>query len=241
MHDKVPVSGLTIFIFLFFANRMMTDFTDDSFEAKGKRKKLVEELRKKGINDEEVLRAIGKVPRHVFMDPAFLIHAYADKAFPITSGQTISQPYTVAIMTSLLQVKKRDKILEIGTGSGYQAAILAEMSAKVCTIERFRELYLKAQATFSSLGYSADFFFGDGYEGKPQYGPFDGIIITAAASVIPDALLKQLKIGGRLVVPLGDAGTQVMTLVYRTGEDNYEYSSHGYFVFVPMLRGTVSQ
>jgi len=220
---------------------MRNDFTDDSFEARGKRKKLVEELRKKGINEEEVLRAIGTVPRHVFMDPAFLIHAYVDKAFPITSGQTISQPYTVAVQTSLLKIRKRDKILEIGTGSGYQAAILAEMGAKVYTVERFRDLYLKAQSTLASLGYTADFFYGDGYEGKPQYGPFDGIIITAAASEIPDALLKQLKIGGRLVVPLGDSGTQVMTLVLRTGEDAYDYSSHGYFVFVPMLRGTVNQ
>jgi protein-L-isoaspartate(D-aspartate) O-methyltransferase len=220
---------------------MKRDRPGDSFEAKGKRKKLVEELRKKGINDEEVLRAIGTVPRHVFMDPAFLIHAYVDKAFPITSGQTISQPYTVAVQTSLLNVKRRDRILEIGTGSGYQAAILAEMGAKVYTIERYRELYLKAQTTLAALGYSADFFYGDGYEGKPQYGPYDGIIITAAASEIPEALLKQLKIGGRLVVPLGNGGTQVMTLVQRTGEDTYDYSSHGYYVFVPMLRGTVSQ
>src|SRR5512136_78685 len=175
----------------------------DDFEAKGKRKKLVAELRKKGISDEEVLRAIDMVPRHIFMDHAFLIHAYVDKAFPISSGQTISQPYTVAIQTSLLQVKKRDKILEIGTGSGYQAAILAEMGAKVYTIERFRELYLKAQMTLTSLGYSADFFYGDGYEGKPQYGPYDGILITAAASEIPQKLLQQLKINGRLVIPLG--------------------------------------
>ena len=227
--------------FSYFCSQMNKDLKGDSFEAKGKRKKLVEELRKKGISDEGVLRAVGTVPRHVFMDPAFLNHAYVDKAFPITSGQTISQPYTVAIQTSLLQVKRRDKILEIGTGSGYQAAILAEMGAKIYTVERFRELYLKAQATLASLGYSADFFYGDGYDGKPQYGPFDGIIITAAASEIPDALLKQLKTGGRLVVPLGDAGTQVMTLVQRTGEDTFEYSSHGCFVFVPMLRGTVNQ
>lgn len=220
---------------------MKNDLTGDSFEASGKRKKLIDDLRKKGISDEEVLRAIGTVPRHVFMDPAFLNHAYVDKAFPITSGQTISQPYTVAVMTALLKVRRRDKILEIGTGSGYQAAILSEMGARVYTIERFRELYLKAQATLASLGYAADFFYGDGYEGKPQYGPFDGIIITAAASEIPDALLKQLKTGGRLVVPVDEGGAQVMTVVQRKGENDFDFSSHGYFVFVPMLRGTVNQ
>ncbi len=213
----------------------------DSFLAKGKRKKLVEDLRRKGITDEEVLRAINAVPRHDFMDPAFLNHAYIDKAFPISSGQTISQPYTVAVQTELLQVKKRDKILEIGTGSGYQCAILAEMGAKVYTIERYRELYLKAQRTLTSLGYTADFFYGDGYEGKPQYGPFDGIIITAATKEIPEKLPRQLKIGGRLVVPLGNSISQVMTLVIRKGEDDFEYSSHGSFVFVPMLKGTASE
>jgi len=210
----------------------------DSFLAKGKRKKLVDELRQKGITDEEVLRAINKVPRHDFMDPAFLNHAYIDKAFPISSGQTISQPYTVAVQTQLLKVKKRDRILEIGTGSGYQAAILAEMGAKVYSIERYRDLYLKAQRIFLSLGYNADFFYGDGYEGKPQYGPFDGIIITAATAEIPEKLPKQLKIGGRLVVPLGTSTSQVMTLVIRTGEDDFDYSSHGSFVFVPLLKGT---
>ena len=212
----------------------------DSFEAKGKRKKLVDDLRKKGITDEEVLRAINVVPRHLFMDPAFLNHAYVDKAFPISSGQTISQPYTVAVETSLLLVKKRDKVLEVGTGSGYQAAILAEMGVKVYTIERYRDLYLRAQRILTSLGYSASFFYGDGYEGKKEYGPFDGIVITAAAPEIPDALLQQLKTGGRLVVPLGKSDVQVMTVVTRTGEDSYEYSSHGNFVFVPMLKGTVN-
>ena len=212
----------------------------DDFEAKGKRKKLVEELRHKGIDDEEVLRAIGKVPRHVFMDPAFLIHAYVDKAFPISSGQTISQPYTVAFQTSLLRIERRSRILEIGTGSGYQAAVLAEMGAKVCTIERFRELYLKAQATLTALGYRADFFYGDGYCGKPQYGPFDGILITAAIDDIPQALLKQLRTGGRLVAPVGKGDSQVMTLVIRQDEDSFEYSTHGLFMFVPMLKGTVN-
>lgn len=212
----------------------------DDFEAKGKRKKLTAELRKKGITDEDVLKAIDTVPRHLFMDPAFLVHAYVDKAFPISSGQTISQPYTVAVQTSLLKIRRRDKILEIGTGSGYQAAVLAEMGAKVYTIERFRELFIKAQRTLSLLGYTVDFFYGDGYEGKPQYGPFDGIIITAAAKEIPDTLLRQLKTGGKLVAPVGDNNSQVMTLVIRTGEDLFEYSSHGNFVFVPMLKGTVN-
>jgi protein-L-isoaspartate(D-aspartate) O-methyltransferase len=213
---------------------------DDSFEAKGKRKKLVSELVRKGISDEEVLRAINAVPRHLFMDPAFLNHAYTDKAFPISSGQTISQPFTVAVQTSLLKVKKRDKILEIGTGSGYQAAVLAEMGAKVYTIERVRELYLTAQDIIRKLGYSIDFFYGDGYEGKPNYGPFDGILITAAASELPETLLQQLKIGGRLVVPLGNTNSQIMTVIERTGQESFERSQHGNFVFVPMLKGTVN-
>src|SRR5512133_2089029 len=207
----------------------------DDFEARGKRKKLVAELKTKGISDEEVLRAIDTVPRHLFMDPAFLNHAYVDKAFPISSGQTISQPYTVAVQTSLLKVKKRDKVLEVGTGSGYQAAVLAAMGVRVYTIERYRELFLRAQHTLTALGYSADFFYGDGYEGKKEYGPYDGILITAAAPEIPDALLQQLKTGGRLVVPLGKSDVQVMTVVTRTGPDSFEHSSHGNFVFVPML------
>jgi protein-L-isoaspartate(D-aspartate) O-methyltransferase len=212
----------------------------DTFEAKGKRKKLVAELKKKGITDEDVLRAIDTVPRHLFMDPAFLNHAYVDKAFPISSGQTISQPYTVAVQSSLLRIKKRDKILEIGTGSGYQAAVLAEMGARVFTIERFRDLFIKAQRTLTSLGYTIDFFYGDGYEGKPQYGPFDGIVITAATKIVPPTLLDQLKTGGRLVLPLGSSDSQIMTVVERTGPDSYEYSEHGKFVFVPMLKGTVN-
>jgi protein-L-isoaspartate(D-aspartate) O-methyltransferase len=220
-------------------NKTAAEMTD-SFEAKGLRKKLVEGLRQKGITDEEVLRAIGAVPRHVFMDPAFLSHAYVDKAFPISSGQTISQPYTVAVQSALLKVKKRDKVLEVGTGSGYQAAVLAEMGVKVYTIERYRELFLKSQRIVGSLGYNIHFFYGDGYEGKPQYGPFDAILITAAAPSIPDALLQQLKTGGRLVVPVGEGDLQVMTVIIRTGNDTFEHSTHGNFVFVPMLKGTVN-
>ena len=210
---------------------------EESFEAKGKRKRLIEELRSKGITDEKVLGAIGRVPRHIFMDDAFMRHAYQDKAFPIAAGQTISQPYTVAIQTILLNVGKRDHVLEIGTGSGYQAAVLAEMGVKVYTIERQRELFRKAQTLLSSMGYRIQFFLGDGYEGQPQYGPYDGIIITAATAEVPDRLLKQLRIGGRLVVPRGDRDTQVMTLYTRRGEDDYEITTHGYFVFVPMLKG----
>jgi protein-L-isoaspartate(D-aspartate) O-methyltransferase len=210
---------------------------EESFEAKGKRKRLIEELRSKGITDENVLGAMGRVPRHIFMDDAFLRHAYQDKAFPIAAGQTISQPYTVAIQTILLNVGKRDHVLEIGTGSGYQAAILAEMGVKVYTIERQRELFRKAQTLLSSMGYRIQFFLGDGYEGQPQYGPYDGIIITAATAEVPDRLLKQLRTGGRLVVPRGDRDTQVMTVYTRRGEDDYEITTHGYFVFVPMLKG----
>jgi len=210
---------------------------EESFEAKGKRKRLIEELRSKGITDEKVLGAIGRVPRHLFMDDAFMRHAYQDKAFPIAAGQTISQPYTVAVQTILLNVGKRDHVLEIGTGSGYQAAVLAEMGVKVYTIERQRELFRKAQTLLGSMGYRIQFFLGDGYEGQPQYGPYDGIIITAATAEVPDKLLKQLRIGGRLVVPRGDRDTQVMTLYTRRGEDDYEITTHGYFVFVPMLKG----
>ena len=210
---------------------------EESFEAKGKRKRLVEELRSKGITDEKVLGAIGRVPRHIFMDDAFMRHAYQDKAFPIAAGQTISQPYTVAVQTILLNVGKRDHVLEIGTGSGYQAAVLAEMGVKVYTIERQRELFRKAQTLLGSMGYRIQFFLGDGYEGQPQYGPYDGIIITAATADVPDKLLRQLRIGGRLVVPRGDRDTQVMTLYTRRGEDDYEITTHGYFVFVPMLKG----
>jgi protein-L-isoaspartate(D-aspartate) O-methyltransferase len=210
---------------------------DESFEAKGKRLRLVAELRTKGIKDEAVLDALNRVPRHLFMDPAFLNHAYQDKAFPIAAGQTISQPYTVAVQTSLLNVSKRSKVLEVGTGSGYQAAVLIEMGVKVYTIERQRELFQKAETLLQSMGYRAHFFLGDGYEGKPQYGPYDGILITAATPDVPQTLLDQLKPGGRLVAPVGDRETQVMTLYTRISDTDFEKTTHGNFVFVPMLHG----
>ncbi|MDT8401370.1 MAG: protein-L-isoaspartate(D-aspartate) O-methyltransferase [Bacteroidales bacterium] len=212
----------------------------DSFLARGKRQKLIDGLRTKGIKDENVLEAMNRVPRHIFMDNAFLHHAYQDKAFPISAGQTISQPYTVAVQTELLNVKKHDKILEIGTGSGYQAAILVEMGARVYTIERQKVLYNKAQKTLAKLGYNAHFFYGDGYQGKSQYGPYDSIIITAAISEVPAELFEQLKPGGCLVAPVGGADSQVMTRICKTMEGELEESSHGLFIFVPMLGGTVN-
>lgn len=210
---------------------------EDSFQHKGLRKKLVEEIRRKGITDEKVLEAINKVPRHLFMDSGFIKFAYRDQAFPIRAGQTISQPYTVAFQTQLLDVHPRHKVLEVGTGSGYQAAVLVEMGAAVYTLERQKELYLLAQSLLGSLNYRLHFFYGDGYQGLPTYGPFDRILITAAAPEIPEKLLEQLKPGGRLVLPLGGSGSQVMTLIEKKGEGDFVRSDHGLFVFVPMLGG----
>jgi protein-L-isoaspartate(D-aspartate) O-methyltransferase len=211
---------------------------EDTFRHKGLRRKLVETVRSKGITDEGVLHALGVVPRHLFMDSGFIKFSYLDQAFPIGAGQTISQPYTVAFQTQLLEVKPNDKILEIGTGSGYQTAILLEMGAKVYTIERQRELYLKAQDLLGKLGYKPHFFFGDGLEGKPTYGPYDKILITAAADQIPEKLLQQLKIGGILVVPVGERYSQAMMKIIKETDTNFKKTSHGAFVFVPLLRGT---
>ena len=210
---------------------------EDSFQHKGLRKKLVDEIRRKGIANESVLLAINKVPRHLFMDSGFIKFAYRDQAFPIRAGQTISQPYTVAFQTQLLDVSAMHKVLEVGTGSGYQAAVLAEMGAKVYTIERQKELYLLSQSLLTSLNYRIHFFYGDGYQGLPTYGPFDRILITAAAPQVPEKLIEQLKAGGRLVVPLGGSNSQVMTLIEKTGESEYKTTEHGLFVFVPMLGG----
>lgn len=209
----------------------------DSYRHKGLRKKLVDTISEKGIKDKKILEAIDKVPRHYFMDSGFIEFAYRDQAFPIGAGQTISQPYTVAFQTELLQVKKHDKILEVGTGSGYQCAILLELGAKVYTIERQRELYLKSRALLTEMRYKPYFFYGDGYLGQPKFSPYDKIIITAGASEIPKELLKQLKIGGRMVVPVGGSSGQVMMTIDRIDEDEYKELEHGYFAFVPMLKG----
>ncbi len=210
----------------------------DTLRHQGLRKIMVDGIRIKGIRDENVLAAMAKVPRHLFMDSSFTQYAYKDQAFPIGAGQTISQPFTVAVQTQLLQVEKFDKILEVGTGSGYQTAVLLELGATVYTIERQRELYLNAQAVLPKIGYNPKFFYGDGYKGLPTYGPFDKIIITAGAPVIPEELLKQLKVGGRMVIPMGPREKQTMYVVVKSSETEYYKESHGTFVFVPMLKGT---
>jgi protein-L-isoaspartate(D-aspartate) O-methyltransferase len=207
----------------------------DTFKHKGLRKKLVETLIKKGIKDKEVLNAVNSVPRHLFMDSGFVGHAYVDKAFPIAAEQTISQPYTVARQTELLEVNKGDKVLEIGTGSGYQAAILLEMGAVVYTIERQNELFKKASKFLPKLGYRPKkMIFGDGYKGLPEFAPYDGIVVTAAASVVPKPLMAQLKVGGRLVIPVGDI-IQVMTLITRTSATEFSKQEYGEYRFVPLL------
>lgn len=210
----------------------------DTFQHKGLRRKLVEIVRNKGIRDERILEAIGTIPRHMFMDSGFIHFSYKDQAFPIGGGQTISQPYTVAFQTELLDVRPLHRVLEIGTGSGYQAAVLLELGASVYTIERQRKLFLKAQATLGELGYKAHFFFGDGYQGKPAYAPYDRILVTAGAREVPEPLLQQLKIGGIMVLPLGGGTTQQMVRIVRQGEDRFDRTEHGSFAFVPLLSGT---
>ena len=210
---------------------------EDTFRHKGLRRKLIDELHGKGISDTNVLDALNRVPRHVFMDSGFINFAYKDQAFPIAAGQTISQPYTVAFQTQLLQIEKLDKVLEVGTGSGYQCAVLLEMGAQVFTIERHRELFVKAQSVLLHLGYKPHFFFGDGYEGVPTYAPFDKIIVTAGGNDIPEKLLNQLKIGWKLIMPVGSSDSQRMTLVEKLSENEYKRSEHGSFIFVPLLKG----
>lgn len=207
----------------------------DTAKHQGQRNLLIEQLRLKGIVDEQVLKAMVTIPRHLFIESSFEDFAYQDKAFPIGAGQTISQPYTVAFQTQLLDVKEDDKILEIGTGSGYQTAVLCKMGAKVFTIERQNELYRKTSVLLPKLGYKPRIMmFGDGYKGLPNDAPFDGIIVTAGAPFIPKPLMAQLKIGGKLVIPVGE-DTQIMTLLIRKTETHFEQHEFGDFRFVPML------
>ncbi|MFV9551273.1 protein-L-isoaspartate(D-aspartate) O-methyltransferase [Algibacter sp. PT7-4] len=207
----------------------------DTFKHQGLRQQLVNVLKNKGITDANVLNAIGKIPRHLFMDSSFLDHAYQDKAFPIAADQTISQPYTVAFQSELLQIKPGDKILEIGTGSGYQTAVLCLLGAKVYSIERQNELFKKTSKFLPKLGYRAKkLIFGDGYIGLKEEAPFDGIIVTAGAPFVPKPLLSQLKIGGKLVIPVGD-NVQVMTMFTRKGAKEFEQEEFGEFRFVPLL------
>ena len=207
----------------------------DTFKHQGLRKKLVDIISKKGIKQQNVLAAIGKIPRHLFMDNAFIGFAYEDNAFPIGAGQTISQPFTVAVQTELLDVKQHDKILEIGTGSGYQAAVLVAMEAIVYSIERQKELFQKTKEFLPKIGYNCKFFYGDGYKGLPALAPFDKIIITCGAPEIPNALINQLKIGGKLVAPIGSGNIQEMKLLEKISDTENRITTHGKFSFVPML------
>ena len=207
----------------------------DSFKHKGLRHKLVDTLISKGIKNEAVLEAVRTIPRHWFMDSSFLDHAYQDKAFPIAANQTISQPYTVAYQTELLEVEPNHKVLEIGTGSGYQTAVLCLLEAEVYSIERQLELFKKTSLFLPKIGHVAKrLIFGDGYKGLKEEAPFDRILVTAGAPFVPKPLLAQLKVGGRLVIPVGDE-EQVMTLYIRSGQKNFEKHEFGNFKFVPML------
>lgn len=215
---------------------------ENEYLFQGKRKRLVEQLKEKGISSNSVLNAILKIPRHMFFDqtterPALLDHAYSDKALKIGAGQTISHPFTVAFQSEKLNIEKGDKILEIGTGCGYQTAVLLEMGAKVYSIERQKELYDKTKVFLPALGYKgARLVYGDGYKGLPQYAPFDKIIVTAAAPYIPEDLLAQLKVGGLLIIPLGEGEEQVMNLIEKKSGTEFEKHTFGKFKFVPMLQ-----
>ena len=208
----------------------------DTSKHQGLRNQLAKSLKNKGISDQKVLDAIRKVPRHLFIDASFEDHAYRDKAFPIAAGQTISQPYTVAFQSQVLRIRQGDKVLEIGTGSGYQTAVLVAMQAEVYSIERQHELFKKTSLFLPKIGYRPKkLIFGDGYKGFPEKAPFDKVIVTAGAPYIPKALMAQLKVGGKLLIPVGDL-TQTMTLLIRTSPKKFEKHELGDFTFVPMLQ-----
>ena len=214
------------------------NINDDTYRHKGLRKKLMDVLREKGITDEAVLNAMNNIPRHSFMDSAFDNIAYEDRAFPISDGQTISQPYTVAYQTQLLQIKRNEKVLEIGTGSIYQATVLAELGAKVFTIERQKNLFDKTkQYIFKSKYHNLKFFYGDGFEGLPTFAPFDKVIITAAAPFIPPKLMQQLKPGGFMVIPVDEGLQQRMLRLTKNADGTYSEELFENFSFVPMLTG----
>lgn len=219
---------------------------EDEYLFQGKRKRLVEQLKDKGIRDSRVLDAIGKIPRHLFFDtsttrPALLDHAYSDKALPIGAGQTISQPYTVAFQTEQLEIKPGDKVLEIGTGCGYQTAVLLELGAKVFSIERQKSLFDKTKLFLPYIGYSgARLLYGDGYKGFPQFAPFDKVLVTAGAPYIPNDLLLQLRIGGEMMIPLGEGEFQEMVWLRKSGQSTFDRKVLGKFRFVPMLQNKVS-
>ena len=212
----------------------------DNFRHKGLRKKLVATIKSKGITNERVIDAIDKIPRHLFLDKAFEEWAYKDQAFPIGQGQTISQPYTVAYQTELIDPQPEDKILEIGTGSGYQACVLALLSKKVYSIERQKALFDNTNAFLKSIGFERiRTLYGDGYLGAPRFAPFDKILITAGATRVPEKLLEQLKVGGIMVIPLGSGDDKTMTRITRVGEDEYKTERFGLFRFVPFKEGQV--
>ncbi len=210
-------------------------FIKDNFKHKGKRQQMVAMLKEMGIEDMRVLDAMNVIPRHAFLDDAFFEYAYENKAFQIGEGQTISQPYTVAFQTQLLQLKKNDKVLEIGTGSGYQTAVLCSLGARVFSIERQRLLYEKAKRFLPMININPKLFYGDGYLGLSVFAPFDKIIVTAGAPIIPEALKNQLKIGGIMVIPVGENDGQKMISVIKLNENEFEINEYGDFHFVPML------
>lgn len=225
----MPVYVNTLFIFVSMI---------DGYIHKGMRRQLIDELKEKGISNTAILEAFDKVPRHFFLDSSFTNQAYSNMAFQIGAGQTISHPFTVAFQTDLLELERGHRVLEIGTGSGFQTAILCALGARVVSIERQKELYIKTKPLIGKLGYSPNLFYGDGYKGKASYAPYDSILVTCGAPFIPEELKTQLKIGGRLVIPIGEGKKQIMTRLTKLENDEWKTETYGDFSFVPMLTKT---